>query len=228
MKKSYQNIIIGFVGLLAIAFIVVWISTIRQDKEEVEMPDIYTNYSVNDFSELSMDSESIQRLVDKLNKDYSYLREGAYDSELQHYNIWIDIGNVKFALEDYDGAVEIWEYATTINDINPLAYSNLANYYKSFARDYEQAKYYYDQAINKDNIGYFFDYQAYAELYINYLPEDPSKVEIIMLEGVEKAVGNTKLDFYTFLYNYFSEKGDKNKIDTYKNKVLEIDPNYQF
>ena len=129
---------------------------------------------------------------------------------------------------DLEGAVEAWEYAIVINDASPLAYANLANYYKSFARDYEQAIYYYDQTISRDNIGYFFDYQAYAELYINYLPEDSNKAEIIMLDGVEKAQGMQKLDFYSFLYNYFGEKENQNKIDFYKNEILEIDPNYEF
>ncbi|MFA6308007.1 MAG: hypothetical protein WCS88_00385 [Patescibacteria group bacterium] len=228
MKKTYQNLIIGGLILLVIAFIFAWTAYFKQNSTKIIIPDISKIYTIEDFSDSSLDEESLQNLIKRLNNDQKYLREGTYESEVQRYDIWVDIANLKFALEDYDSAVEIWEYAITLNNSNPLAFANLANYYKSFANDYEKAAYYYDQAIQKDNVGYYFDYEAYAELYIRYLPEDPHRVEIIMLDGVAKAVGNTKLNFYLFLYNYWNEKGDSNKTAQYKDEILKIDANYQF
>ena len=77
-------------------------------------------------------------------------------------------------------------------------------------------------------IGYFFDYQAYAELYLAYLPRDPYKAELIMVERAEKASADRQLDYYTFLYTLWQEEKQTSKVEYYKEKILEINSDYQF
>jgi tetratricopeptide (TPR) repeat protein len=188
-------------------------------------PDITKVYSLADFPAAKITPESAEAMVKKINTDYQYLRDKVDFSE---YDIWVDIANTKLALSDYNGAIEAWTYATNLNPISPLAYGNLANYYKSFAKDYEKAEYYYQLVAQKDPIGYFFDYQAYAELYLSYLPRDPYKAELIMLDGVEKASPDRQIDYYAFLLNLWQEEKQVSKVDYYKEKILEINPGYQF
>jgi len=225
MTEKNRNLIITLIIVLLVALVVVFIYINKKDKQLTVMPDITYIYTEADFPDTDVFPSELPRLVDKLNKDYSYLRDNV---DFSHYDIWVDIGNVKQALNDGQGAVEAWQYATTINNLSPLAFANIANYYKSFARDYERAEYYYGLVMERDNIGYYFDYEAYADLYRNYLPENPSRVESIMLLGVDKASPDRKLEFYRYLYFYFEEKNDKAKMETYKNFILGIDPNYQF
>lgn len=226
MKNKQLLIIFSsiFVTILILTFVFIFVSKNKSQNTNV-MPDITYVYTNNDFIDADLDSEQTRIFVDRLNTNYTWLKE---DVDFEHYDIWIDIGNVKLALKDYEGAVEAWQYAIELNDINTLAYANLANYYKSFANDYDMAKYYYDLVVQKDSIGYFQDYLAYAELYKYYLPKDPAKVEIIMQAGAEKAAYQNKFDFYKYLYDFFTEEGDTAKAQSYKQQALEINPNFQF
>lgn len=223
MKKANKNIIIIVISLLLVAGVFYLINTQRK-KNIYQPPQIDKIYQESDFPQSNFDATAKKEMVDKLNKDYKYLRDKV---DYSVYDIWIDIGNRKLVLKDFDGAVEAWDYATRLDSNKNLAYANLANYYKSFAKDYQKADYYYNLVISKDSTGYFFDYQSYAELYIDYLPVDPYKVETIMLAGADKAVGPSKLEFYRYLYTFWQERDNKNKVEQYKAKVLEIDPNYQ-
>ena len=149
---------------------------------------------------------------------------------LSEYDVWIEIGNIKQGLIDFEGALEAWHYATVLNDISPLAYANIANYYKLFAQDREQAEEYYKIVVTKDNIGYFFDYLSYAELYFFEPHKDLYKAELILLTGADKAQGvsDRQVRYYLYLYDMWIDENDQNKIDVYKAKILELYPNYNF
>ncbi|PWB38397.1 MAG: hypothetical protein C3F02_03520 [Parcubacteria group bacterium] len=224
MKKIYKNIIIlAVVALLVVAVI---FFVLQQRKQNlVQVPGIEKIYTAQDFPQAGMDASSTEQLVKRVNTDYKYLRDKV---DYNNYDIWLDIGNSKQALNDSAGAVEAWEYAIVLDSKISMAYANLANYYKSFARQYDKADYYYNIVINKDNTGYFFDYEGYADLYINYLPKDPYKVESIMLVGADKAVTPNKLGFYRYLYNFWQGENNQEKVNLYKEKILGIDKNYKF
>lgn len=225
MFKKRQNSVVILAILAALVLAGFLIYNRQKPEPKMTKPDITKVYTLADFPAAKIAPEELERMVKKVNTDYQYLRDKVDFSE---YDIWVDIANTKLALSDYNGAVEAWTYASNLNPISPLAYSNLANYYKSFAKDYDQAAYYYQLVAQKDTIGYFFDYQSYAELYLSYLPRDPYKAELIMLDGVAKASPDRQLDFYAFLLNLWQEEKQTDKIDYYKGKILEIDPDYKF
>lgn len=225
MKKSHLISILSSIlgALIILTLVLIFVS--NRDNSQNNTLDINHVYEISDFPSINPADEGYQNLVKKLNTDYGWLRDNV---DYSHYDIWIDIGNTKYALEDYDGAVAAWQQAIKLNDVSQLAYANLANYYKSHVHDYEKSQYYYDLVVQKDTVGYFQDYLAYADLYINYLPKDVAKVEIIMLTGADKASYQDKFDFYKFLHDFFEEQGDTIKAENYKTKALEIRPDFQF
>ena len=208
--------------IIAIIIIVAGFIFNNQSKNKLDLDYIY---SASDFVDTGLDAESLQRLIQRLNINYESLREAREDGD--YYNNWIDIGVVKQGLKDFEGAIVAWEQAIALDDQRSLAYANLANSDKSFVKDFDQAEFYYQQAIANDNIGYFFDYESYAELYVHYLPEDSNKVEEIMMNGADKTPTQNKIVFYHYLYNYFQDK-DSDKADFYRQQILEINPNYNF
>ncbi|MFA5126639.1 MAG: hypothetical protein WC465_01390 [Patescibacteria group bacterium] len=222
-RKKFIFIII----LVVVIGLLIGLGFFIKDKQSTvsNQPDITKVYTLDDFPQVSKDPESaFGDLVTRLNKDYDYLRQNI---DFDKYDIWVDIGNTKLGLKDYAGAVEAWQYAIVLNPKRPLAYSNLGNYYKVFGNDYEKSVYYYDKTIQIDNIGYFFDYQSYAELYTaGYLPANPGKVEAIMLEGVAKAGNVEQRQFYQYLYTFFADS-DPEKSAMYKEKLLAIDPSFK-
>lgn len=224
MKFTKKKILIVLFSLFLVVLVGFFLWK-NWPKNLSKTPDINHIYVASDFATSKLDQESLDSFITRLNKDYQWLRDNV---EFDHYDIWVDIGNTKLGLKDYTGATEAWEYAITLNSVRPLAYANLAAYYRDFAKDYNQAVYYYDLAISKDNIGYFFDYKDYADLYTNgYLPNDAMKVESIMLDGVSKAGNVDKISFYQYLYDYWKDK-DQAKVDKYKNFILSIDPKFKF
>ncbi len=225
MKKEGKKytIIILIVVVIGIVAIVIFNSLDNKDNKP-KVVDISHVYVAADFPNSTLDEKNLNVFLEKLNRNYDFLRQ---DSGFDPYDLWVDIGNTKLGLNDYNGAIEAWEQAISLNELNPLAYANLANLYKDFVKDYAQAEKYYDLAISKDNIGYFPDYQSFAELHIHYLPENSGKVEAIMLSGAEVAQGNNKIPFYYYLYDYFKEK-DKSKVDYYRQQILTVDPNFDW
>lgn len=226
MKKEGKKytIIILVVAVIVIVTAIIFNNLNNQDNNQSKIVDISHVYVSADFPDNILDEESLNRFLEKLNQDYDYLRQNI---EYDYYDIWVDIGNTKLGLKDYMGAEEAWLQAIGLNQDRALAYANLANFYKDFKHDYSQAEEYYDLAITKDNIGYFPDYQSFAELYIYYLPEDPYRIETIMLMGADKSPNVNKVPFYYYLYDYFKSK-DSTKSDFYYQKVLETDPNFDF
>ncbi|PIR07003.1 MAG: hypothetical protein COV55_01085 [Candidatus Komeilibacteria bacterium CG11_big_fil_rev_8_21_14_0_20_36_20] len=223
-KKNLFIILI--LAVIALAIWLIFGSNNNQGQNNNNQPPIDYVYQLSDFPDTDMDEESTQNLVDRLNNDYGYLHQA---DDYDVYDLWIEIGNLKLGLMDFEGAVEAWKYDTVLNPINPLAFSNLGNYYKSFARDYDQAAYYFDLSINKDNIGYYHYYVSYADLYETYLPAESYRVETIMLDGMSKPAGQSDVNFYQYLYYFFKDKQlDANKAEYYKNKILELDPEHTF
>lgn len=224
MKNKYIKYLLIFLALAIIVIVAWFVFNANQQSQENNPPSIDYVYSISDFPEANMEHDSIQELVDRLNNNYEYLRE---EGNSEDYDGWISVGNIKQGLKDFNGAVEAWKYATVLNNANPLAFSNLANYYKAFAHDYEQAIKYYNLAIAKDNMGHYYIYEGYAELYVLYLPEKAYLAESIMLDGINKPAGQTDINFYLYLYRFFEGK-DVNKVEYYKNKILQLDPNFNF
>ena len=229
MKNLQKNVLIIIILIIIVGLGAYFIYK-NQPVAENTRPNIEYVYALNDFPDLNVnedDQEYIQSLVDRLNKNYELLRNNEASSE---YDAWIIIGNLKQGFLDFEGALEAWQYATTLNDVSPLAYANIANYYKSFAQDREKAEEYYKIVVTKDNIGYFFDYLSYAEMYIYEPHQDFYKAEAILLEGAGKAEGapDRQVRYYRYLYGIWIEAGNQNKTDFYEQKILDLYPNYNF
>ena len=77
---------------------------------------------------------------------------------------WIDLGILWKQVDDYDGAVLAWNYASEISPLNHISYTNLGNLYHLYLNDYVKAEENFLIAINnkQDNI------PAYIELHSLY------------------------------------------------------------
>ena len=185
--------------------------------------DLNRTYTIKDFPSADQD-ETSDRLIQSINNSIAFLKTNPNHDV---YTSWINIGNTKRALRDYNGSKAAYFKAIEIDDKNPLAYLNLGTLYKLNIGDYEKAEQYYLEAHHRINVPYFSDYESFADLYVNFWPEAGVDVEKLMLDGANRVQGKDKLPYYEYIYNYYKDSvPNTEKVDEYLKLMSDIDPNF--
>ena len=184
--------------------------TSYQDKAE---------YSVDDFPDFKGDKEEAERLIESLNKQYTFLNESD-----KPYSYWIQIGLIKKVLRDYEGAESAWRSAVSLVEQPIVAYGNLADLYFHFMQDYDKAEGYYKKVMDLSPRSFIYR-EGLADLYRYDLKEKDNLIEEIMLEGASQNPGD-KINYYAYLFDFFTDKGNIEKKKEYEKKIKKIDPNW--
>ncbi len=128
---------------------------------------------------------------------------------------------IKYNLEDYKGAEEIWLYVCDQRPLSSPPFYNLGNLYANIYEDYPNAEKYYKKAIENDpaEISY---YRNFFELYYYKYAEKKNLAEKVLLDAL--AQGSDNIDTINLLGTYYQEIGNKDKAIEYFEKSLKLDP----
>lgn len=133
-------------------------------------------------------------------------------------SLWVDLGSIKYAFEDFSGAEAAWKYAININPLADLAYVNLAAMYQYKTKNYPEAERMLRTVINARSP---VTLQAYIDLFNLYRYRYTEKANLA--EGVMLEAYRTFPNEHTILKAlalHFLEKGDKKRAIEYFEKFL--------
>lgn len=140
---------------------------------------------------------NIKTLISQLNEDPN------------SYQAWSDLANQYKTIDDFDGAIEIWEYLSISAEGETISKINLGNLYHYELKEFEKSESAFKDAlvINKKIIE---AYTGLHELYKYSYKQDTTLATDILLEGLEKNPNN--IDLLIALASYYKEKA--NMIDS--------------
>lgn len=132
-----------------------------------------------------------------------------YDDKPDIWETWINIGNLKVLVEDYQGAIDAYRKSIQLQSNNILGYRNIAEVYKNNLKDYEKAKEYYRLAIeiNPKDIELYIALALVEEFKL----EDYAAAEETYLNGLK----NTNNDFSLLhrILTFYKNRGELEKAD---------------
>src|SRR3989344_3935567 len=120
---------------------------------------------------------------------------------------WLDLAIQYKTINDFDGAVEIWEYLAGAKK-HPVAYYNLGSTYHLDLKQYARSEDYFRKAVEA-NPGFALNYMGLHELYKYSYKQDSTLAADSLKEGIDKVTHNSRIDLITALAGYYVEKGDK-------------------
>jgi hypothetical protein len=96
---------------------------------------------------------------------------------------WIDLGAMRKMAGDYRGAETAWVFVTKTAPRNTIAFSNLADLYMNFLKEYPEAETMYKKVIALDSTQ-IEPYVSLATLYGNLYKTGTSAAEDILKKGI--------------------------------------------
>lgn len=107
------------------------------------------------------------------------------------FNQWMDLGLLYKAIEDYEGAREAWEYASSIRPKNSISFGNLAVLYGYYLKNPALAEKNYLKSIENDpKLPHY--YVRAADFYLEVL-KDKEKARKILEKGLQEIPGEESL-----------------------------------
>ncbi|MFA7216619.1 MAG: tetratricopeptide repeat protein [Candidatus Paceibacterota bacterium] len=94
---------------------------------------------------INFDESVKNTLIEKIKGLQSTLK-----ADPTNFPTWIDLGIYYKMIGDFNGAIDIWVYATKLSPTDFVSRGNLGNIYAYNLKDMAQADVYYKQAISKD------------------------------------------------------------------------------
>jgi len=135
---------------------------------------------------------------------------------------WFVFGNAKEFLNDHEGAIAAWKKTLEFQPQNFVAAANIATNYQYFLRDFEQAEFYYYEALSGSK-AYTPAYQGLADLYQYSMPERKELFEPLLQDAAVNDPKNA-IPYYVSLVEFFAEEGDLTKAREYLQSVEEQKP----
>ncbi|MGB2762232.1 MAG: tetratricopeptide repeat protein [Minisyncoccales bacterium] len=164
-----------------------------------------------------------EKQQEKFDKAKADLKENPND-----YLALIAIAQVKYQVQDLDGAEKVYLMALEIQPTNTLILNNLGDIYNQ-KKEYQKASEMYLKII-ESNPKWINAYRELAAIYKYHLKDRYPEMEVILLKGLEKSkefTGEAPVDFYSMLAVFYKETGQVEKAIKYFEKVLELTPENQ-
>jgi tetratricopeptide (TPR) repeat protein len=122
-------------------------------------------------------------------------------------SLWYDLAIKYRMVQDYEGAVEVWEYITSVAPQDSVALHNLGEHYFHYGKDYPKAEEYYRRAIvlaPQFSINYTDLFEMYRDVY----KQDTSAAEDILKEGIRAISTIEVVDLQLMLARHHRAKGN--------------------
>jgi len=148
---------------------------ITNNKPVVNIPLPDLNKEIKITADMSEDAKriataKIQDLSSQLKKNSDNLEN------------WLVLGVYRKMVGDYEGAKEIWEYASAIRPQNSISFNNLGELYAYYLKDNAKAEKNYKKAIENDPSAIYI-YRNFFDFY-RYFAKDVAKARAILEQGI--------------------------------------------
>lgn len=158
--------------------------------------------------------EELAKLQRQFDEQLQKLSELTPDSS--EWNTTVQqIGILKFAAQDYDGAREAWEYVYERDSKNYIINGNLANVNFYYLKDYEKAEKHYLEALEVGvgaPVSEYTFFTGLLDLY-QYGTEDRQKADAL----VERALSEISFDYFKRMQSraadYYEAIGEEEKLE---------------
>ena len=165
---------------------------ITNNKRAVNVPLPNLNKGIKITVDMSEEAKriattKIQDLSSQLKKDSDNLEN------------WLVLGVYRKMIGDYEGAREVWEYASAIRPQNSISFNNLGELYAYYLKDNAKAEENYKKAIENDPSAVYI-YRNFFDFY-RYFAKDTAKARAILEQGIA-ANPTTTSDLKNLLENY--------------------------
>lgn len=215
MKAKKINFLVSLViFLLVLGGLIYYLWPKNINEEQAKLDDLLEFKIVK--------NDMAPELLEKYKNEFDKIKEVLIKD---HDNFWalLEIGIVKKYLGDFQGTEAAWLKVNELSPKNSTSFSNLADLYANFIKDYEKAIPMYQIAIANSlgepkNIMF---YRNFYEFYRYYLKND-QKAEDILLEGL--ANNSKSSELLAVLASFYRDNGDKQKALEYFKQALEFDP----
>ncbi|MDP3989091.1 MAG: hypothetical protein Q8P93_02560 [bacterium] len=136
-----------------------------------------------------------------------------------NYDLWVDLGNYRNFLKDFDRAEEAWEYATYIRPTQSTAYINLGTLYERERKDVVKAEEYYLKALEfaPEQIS---SYVRLFELYSLSFEQKRDRADDILIEGLEQIPND--LGVLVKLARFLVKEGDFEGAREYYGRAIDV------
>lgn len=161
-------------------------------------------------------------LTDAQKQETIKLIDGVKKEITTNYDVdtpWLMLGNYRKSLRDYDGAIEAWNFLTTIRPKGYLAFHNLGSLYGFELHNYQKSEENFLKAIqNSPN-----NIDAYSQLVTIYeSAKTPEKIEKLLLDGIKSNPSDVSLKI--MLGQYYAKAGQKTETLQYLEEALKLNP----
>ena len=138
-----------------------------------------------------------------------------------HFQGWINLGLLKKTIGDFEGTRDVWEYASLIEPLNSLSFSNLGELYWRYLHEYPKSEANLRTSIEHkpDDIQ---NYVSLAELYHYSYKEKYEMADDVLLEGLKANPGNGTL--MRRLAYFYEQRKEWDKALEWWEKVLGSSP----
>jgi len=140
-----------------------------------------------------MNEEAKRIATDKIQDLSSHLKKD--NDNLEN---WLVLGVYRKTIGDYEGAKEVWEYASAIRPQNSISFNNLGELYAYQLKDNVKAEENYKKAIENDPSAIYI-YRNFFDFY-RYFAKDTAKARAILEQGIA-ANPSTSSDLKNLLIN---------------------------
>jgi len=193
MSKEYKKVIIAVIVLVLIIGAVVFINYLknRPSQELQELLSLPENAVLTEEQQNKFDAARI-----------------ALEEDINNPQALIALAQVKYDIQDLDGAINVYLKALEIQPTNTLILNNLADIYTQ-KKEYQKSADMYLRIIDHTP-KWMNAYRNLVTIYKYHLKDKYSDVEEILLTGIEiikDFEGEAPVDLYSMLAVFYDETG---------------------
>jgi len=213
MTREYKKVIIAIVVLVLIIGAGLFINYLKNRPSE----EIQELFSLPEGAVLTEEQQV------KFDAAITALKEN-----INNPQALIALAQVKYSVQDLDGAIKVYLKALEIQPTDTLILNNLADIYTQ-KEEYEKAAEFYLRII-EHTPKWVNAYRNLATIYRYHLKDRYPEMEQLLLDGIKiikELEGGAPVDFYSMLAVFYDETGNIEKaIENYE-IVVELTPENQ-
>jgi len=145
-----------------------------------------------------LDAQGRTVVVSRINDTVTALKK-----DPKAYASWVELGQLRLIVKDYEGAREAWNFAAVLGPHTVTPFHNLGDLHMNYLKDYPTAEENFKKAMAND-IKNPMHYRSLFDLYLLWKPNSSEPVSILKT-GIEKFPD--ALDLHVLLARHYRDTG---------------------